>query len=205
MPTYEETTMGLYDAIWDDDAYNTVTSYLFIGNLAGNAAQALGYEMHSQTLYYWQAYHVLGDGSIMPFRVQPTENNVSHMPTVPIGMDFFTVSADPGSYVGITKDGVLYGAGMIGETGTADIQINPITSGGDVTICVTHPQRIPYISTIPAAAMEGAYIRSVHHREQAHRLHRRHTLAPPGMEKQSFWTVHYGQAGGPHRRRFSLG
>ncbi len=158
MPTYEETTMGLYDAIWDDDAYNTVTSYLFIGNLAGNAAQALGYEMHSQTLYYWQAYHVLGDGSIMPFRVQPTENNVSHMPTVPIGMDFFTVSADPGSYVGITKDGVLYGAGMIGETGTADIQINPITSGGDVTICVTHPQRIPYISTIPAAAMEGAYI-----------------------------------------------
>ncbi|MBR5378158.1 MAG: T9SS type A sorting domain-containing protein [Bacteroidales bacterium] len=158
MPTYEETTMGLYDAIWDDDSYNTVTSYLFIGNLAGNAAQALGYDMHSQTLYYWQAYHVLGDGSVMPFRVQPTENNVSHMPTVPIGMDFFTVSADPGSYVGITKDGVLYGAGMIGETGTADIQINPITSGGDVTICVTHPQRIPYISTIPAAAMEGAYI-----------------------------------------------
>ncbi len=158
MPTYEETTMGLYDAIWDDDAYNTVTSYLFIGNLAGNAAQALGYEMHSQTLYYWQAYHVLGDGSIMPFRVQPTANNVSHMPTVPIGMDFFTVSANPGSYVGISKDGVLYGAGLIGESGTADIPISPITSGGDVTICVTHPRHIPYISTIPAAALEGAYL-----------------------------------------------
>ncbi len=158
MPSYEETTMGLYDAIWDDDAYNTVTSYLFIGNLAGNAAQALGYEMHSATLYYWQAYHVLGDGSIMPFRVQPTANNVSHMPTVPIGMDFFTVSANPGSYVGITKDGVLYGAGLIGDSGTADIPINPITSGGDVTICVTHPRHIPYVSTIPAAAMEGAYI-----------------------------------------------
>ena len=158
MPSYEETTMGLYDAIWDDDAYNTVTSYLFIGNLAGNAAQALGYEMHSATLYYWQAYHVLGDGSIMPFRVQPTENTVSHMPTLPIGMDFFTVSADPGSYVGITKDGILYGAGMIGESGTADIAINPITSGGDVTICVTHPQRIPYTNVIPAAAMEGAYV-----------------------------------------------
>ena len=158
MPSYEETTMGLYDAIWDDDAYNTVTSYLFIGNLAGNAAQALGYEMHSATLYYWQAYHVLGDGSIMPFRVQPTENTVSHMPTLPIGMDFFTVSADPGSYVGITKDGILYGAGMIGESGTADIAISPITSGGDVTICVTHPQRIPYTNVIPAAAMEGAYV-----------------------------------------------
>ena len=158
MPSYEETTMGLYDAIWDDDAYNTVTSYLFIGNLAGNAAQALGYEMHSATLYYWQAYHVLGDGSIMPFRVQPTENTVSHMPTLPIGMDFFTVSANPGSYVGISKDGVLYGAGMIGESGTADIPIQPITSGGDVTICVTHPQYVPYTNVIPAAALDGAFV-----------------------------------------------
>ena len=158
MPTYEETTMGMYDAAWVDDAYNTVCSYMFIGNLAGNAAQALGYQMHSATLYYWQAYHVLGDGSVMPFRIQPTENTISHMPTLPIGMDFFTVSADPGSYVGITKDGILYGAGMIGESGTADIAISPITSGGDVTICVTHPQRIPYTNVIPAAAMEGAYV-----------------------------------------------
>ena len=158
MPTFEETTMGMYDAAWVDDAYNTVCSYMFIGNLAGNAAQALGYTMHSATLYYWQAYHVLGDGSIMPFRVQPTANNVSHMPTVPIGMDFFTVSANPGSYVGITKDGVLYGAGLIGDSGTADIPIEPITSGGDVTICVTHPQYVPYVNVIPAAAMEGAYI-----------------------------------------------
>ena len=158
MPTYEETTMGFYDAMWTDDAYNTVTSMMFIGNLASNAAQALGYTLHCSTLYDWQAYHTLGDGSILPFRIQPTENNVSHMPTVPIGLYFYTVNADPGSYVGISKDGVLLGAGMIGESGTADIPIVPITSGGDVTICVTHPQRIPYINTIPAAALDGAYI-----------------------------------------------
>lgn len=158
MPSYEETTMGFYDAMWTDGAYNTVTSMMFIGNLASNAAQALGYELHCSTLYDWQAYHTLGDGSILPFRVQPTENTISHMPTLPIGMDFFTVNANPGSYVGISKDGVLYGAGMVGESGTADIAITPITSGGDVTICVTHPQYIPYTSVIPAAAMEGAYI-----------------------------------------------
>ena len=158
MPTYEETTMGFYDAMWTDDAYNTVTSMMFIGNLASNAAQALGYDLHCSTLYDWQAYHTLGDGSVLPFRVQPTENTISHLPTLPIGMDFFTVSADPGSYVGISKDGILYGAGMIGESGTADIQISPVTTGGDVTVCVTHPQRVPYTSVIPAAAMEGAYI-----------------------------------------------
>ena len=158
MPSYEETTMGFYDAMWTDGAYNTVTSMMFIGNLASNAAQALGYTLHCSTLYDWQAYHTLGDGSILPFRVQPTENTISHLPTLPIGMDFFTVNANPGSYVGISKDGVLYGAGMVGESGSADIAITPITSGGDVTICVTHPQYIPYTSVIPAAAMDGPYV-----------------------------------------------
>lgn len=150
--------MGFYDAMWTDNAYNTVTSMMFIGNLASNAAQALGYELHCSTLYDWQAYHTLGDGSVLPFRIQPTENTISHMPTLPIGIDFFTVSAEPGSYVGISKDGVLYGAGMIDESGTTDIQISPITSGGDVTVCVTHPQFIPYTAIIPAAALDGAYV-----------------------------------------------
>ena len=158
MPPIENTTMGFYDAAWTDDAYNTVTSMMFIGNLAGNAAGALGYELHISTLYCWQAYHTLGDGSIMPFRVMPTPNDVSHLPTLPIGMDTYEVTAAPGSYVGISKDGILYGTGMIGEEGIANIAIEPITSGGDVTICVTHPQHEPYIAVVPAAALDGAYM-----------------------------------------------
>ena len=158
MPTMEETTMGCYDAIWDDEAYNTVDAIKFIGNLAGNAADALGYTMHINSLYCWQAYHTLGDGSILPFRVMPTPNDVSHLPTLPIGDTIYEVTAAPGSYVGISKDGILYGAGMIGEEGIANIAIEPITSGGDVTICVTHPQHEPYIAVIPAAALDGAYM-----------------------------------------------
>ena len=158
MPTLEQTTMGCYDAIWRDDAYNTVNSVLYSGLLACNAAQALGYEMHSATLYYWQAYHVIGDGSIMPYRVQPTANQVSHMAIFPIGMATYEVSAVPGSYVAISKDGVLHGTALVGPTGTVQVPITPVTSSGDVTICVTAPQRIPYIQTVPAAALEGAYI-----------------------------------------------
>ena len=158
MPTMDETGTGCYDAIWNDAAYNTVNSILYIGNLAGNAAQALGYELHISTLYYWQAYHVLGDGSIMPYRVQPTANIVSHMPILPIGMNTYEVNAVPGSYVAISKDGQLYGAALVDGTGTVQVPITPITSGGDVTICVTAPNRIPYIQTVPAAALEGPYI-----------------------------------------------
>ncbi|MBP5572731.1 MAG: hypothetical protein J6X40_01015, partial [Bacteroidales bacterium] len=158
MPSYEETGLGIYDAIWMDDVYNTVNSILYVGLLAGNAAGALGYELHSQTLYYWQAYHVLGDGSIMPYRVQPTANQVSHMSILPIGMNTYEVSAIPGSYVAISKDGVLHGTALVDEDGTVQVPITPVTSSGEVTICVTAPQHIPYIATVPAAALEGAYI-----------------------------------------------
>ncbi len=158
MPTFEETSTGCYDAIWNDDAYNTVAAIPFIGNLACNYADANGIELHVNTLYCWQAYHTLGDGSIMPFRVKPTANQVSHMNIVPIGLPTYEVSADAGSYVAISKDGELRGVGLVDESGSVVINLNPITSGGDVTICVTHPQRIPVIEQVPAAALDGAYV-----------------------------------------------
>lgn len=156
-PTYEESSMGCYDSNFQDD-FNSISAIPFVGNLAVAYSHANGYQGSVTDQYYWESYHVLGDGSICPYHVNPIENTVSHMPTLPIGMDFYTVSADPGSYVGITKDGVLYGAGEIGADGTADIPITPITSGGDVKIVVTHPQRQPYIAVVPAASMTGAYI-----------------------------------------------
>ena len=158
MPTYEETTMGCYDAIWRNDAYNTVCAILYTGNLAGNAARALGYPVHCNPLYYWQAYHVLGDGSIMPYRVQPTANIVSHLDILPIGIDSYEVDAVPGSYVALSKDGVLLGTALVGESGRAYVPITPVTTSCNVTLCVTAPQRIPYIETIPAATIESAYI-----------------------------------------------
>ena len=157
MPPIEQTTMGVYDATFQDD-FNSVSAIPFVGNVAVAYGHASGYQGSVSDQYYWESYHVLGDGSICPFHTNPIENTVSHMPTLPIGMDFYTVSADPGSYVGISKDGILYGAGEIGAEGTADIPIEPITSGGNVKIVVTHPQRQPYVTEVPAAAMTGAYV-----------------------------------------------
>ena len=156
-PTYEESSMGCYDASFQDD-FNSLSAVPFVGNLAVAYSHANGYQGSVTDQYYWESYHVLGDGSICPYHVNPIENTVSHMPTLPIGMDTYEVSADPGSYVGISKDGVLYGAGEIGEEGSALIPIEPITSGGDVKIVVTHPQRQPYIAIVPAASMTGAYV-----------------------------------------------
>lgn len=158
MPTYEQTTMGSYDAIWRNDAYNTVCAILFAGNLAGNAARALGYSVHCNPLYYWEGYHVLGDGSIMPYRVQPTANNVSHMNVFPIGWESFEVNAVPGSYVAISVDGELIGTGLVDESGRAYVPVAPVHTSCNVTVCVTAPQRIPYIVVLPSSIVEGPYV-----------------------------------------------
>ena len=158
MPTYEQTAYGVYDAIWDEGVFSTVSAIPFIGNIAVCYAHANGYQGSVSDKYYWQSYHALGDGSVMPFRVIPTANNVSHMAIFPIGMSTYEVSAEPGSYVAISKDGVLHGVGLVGESGTLEVEVEPVTSGGEVTICVTGVDLIPYIATIPAAALEGPYV-----------------------------------------------
>ena len=158
MPTYEQTAYGCYDAVWDEDVFNTVSAIPFIGNIAVCYAHAGNYQGSVSDKYYWQAYHALGDGSVLPFHVMPTENNVSHMAIFPIGLSTYEVSANPGSYVAVSKDGVLHGAGLVDESGIIQLEVEPVTTTGDVTICVTGVDLIPYIAVIPAAPLEGAYV-----------------------------------------------
>lgn len=157
MPTFEETTWGAYDAPFVSD-YVTTGSLNFVGNLAVTEVHIQGWPSHSSPLYYWQAYNVLGDPSLVAYHTEGTENTVSHMPIVPIGMNYYEVTAEPGSYVGISKDGVLHGCALVDETGIVEVPMDPILDGGMVDIVVTKPQFIPYMVQIPAAALEGPYI-----------------------------------------------
>jgi uncharacterized repeat protein (TIGR02543 family) len=147
MPNINNTATGVYDGIWMDDTYNTVSSIVFLGNLAVCYAHAGNYQTSSSPTYYWQAYHVIGDGSIMPYRVNPTPNTVSHASTIPAGATSFTVSAEAGSYVGISQNNVLKGAALVPASGTVNVPVSGITSG-QVHIVVTKPQKQPYIQDI---------------------------------------------------------
>jgi hypothetical protein len=80
------------------------------------------------------------------------------MDILPIGLTTFEVSAQPGSYVGISKDGVLHGAALVGASGTAEVPIEPILASGMVDIVVTGQQLVPYITQIQSAALQGAYV-----------------------------------------------
>ena len=153
-PTLTNSATGVYDGIWMDDTYNTVSSMTFLGNIAVCYASTGGYQTSSNPTYYWQAYHVLGDGSIMPYRVNPTPNTVSHASSIPAGATSFTVNAQAGSYVGISQNNVLKGAALVPASGTVNVPVSGIGSG-QVHIVVTKPQRQPYIQDISVGGGGG--------------------------------------------------
>ena len=114
------------------------------------------YQSSVSDKYYWEAYHTLGDGSVMPFHKVPDPNNVSHAAVFPAGATSFPVSAVPGSYVAITQNNEIIGVGVVPSSGTVNVTVTPVTSG-QVMIVVTRQQRIPYITTIQVGSPASEY------------------------------------------------
>ncbi|MFC2086409.1 C25 family cysteine peptidase [Bacteroidota bacterium] len=157
VPTVEETTLGAYDAPFTSD-YVSVDAMLFVGNLAVTEVDVQGYPQHSSPTYYWQAYNCLGDPSLVIYHTQGEINEVSYMDILPIGVDQYDVTAEAGSYVAISFDGVLHGTAMVGETGIVTVPITPILEAGNADIVVTKPQYQPYIAQVIVAPLDGPYV-----------------------------------------------
>lgn len=157
VPTFQETSWGAYDGPFVSD-YVSAGGTVMIGNLAVTEVHLQNYPSHSSPLYYWQAYNVLGDPSVVIYHSEGSDNTVSHMPILPIGLNYYEVTALPGSYVAISKDGVLHGSALVGSSGVVEVPIEPVLSGGDVDIVVTKPQHKPYMVQVPAAALVGPYV-----------------------------------------------
>ncbi len=161
VPTVDETTVGTYDAMFGEE-YLTVDATIFVGNLSVSEVVAQGYPSSSGYIspmeYYWEAYNCLGDPSLITYKTQGSDNNVTHLPIIHIGVNTYDVNAEPGSYVAISKDGVLLGVGMTNADGEATVSITPVTEAGNVDIVVTKPQYKPYMATVPATAIDGPFM-----------------------------------------------
>ena len=157
VPSFEESSFGAYDAPFNTQ-YLSASGLVFIGNLAVTEAHIEGYSTHSSTLYYWEAYNVLGDPSLVPYFTEAELNDVDHIDILPIGVSVYQVSALPGSYVAISKDGILLGSALVGLEGSVNVIIQPVFGGGNVTIVVTRPQTQPYFSQVPAAILGEPHV-----------------------------------------------
>ncbi|MCK4414142.1 MAG: proprotein convertase P-domain-containing protein [Candidatus Eisenbacteria sp.] len=148
-PTYEGSGLGAYDGLFHDHGeamtqwYVTNDAIIFAGNLAVQESGS------SRTTFYWNIYNLMGDPSLSTYLGVPSVNPVTHPETIFTTWTSFTVEADPGSYVGLTKNGDLIGAGTVDETGSIDLPIwaDPLLPGS-AKLVVMAQNREPYIANL---------------------------------------------------------
>jgi len=87
----------------------------------------------------------------------PDVNPVVHPSTLLLTANTVTVEAVPGSYVGISKNGELYGSAYVDQSGVAVVDITPFGVPGEVDIVVSCQNHEPYISTMMVIAPDGPY------------------------------------------------
>jgi hypothetical protein len=157
-PSYEQVGLGVYDGLFHDhgeaveDHYVTNAAISYCGNLAVSASTS------SMKTYYWEIYHILGDPSVMTYLGVPLVNNVLHADALLMTEPTITVTADAASYVGISVDGVLHGAGYVDETGSVVINLSAFTQPCVADIVVTGQNRQPYMATIQVITPAGPYV-----------------------------------------------
>ncbi|HRZ75822.1 MAG TPA: C25 family cysteine peptidase [Bacteroidales bacterium] len=157
-PTYAGTGLGAYDRLFHDHGeprsewYETNGQIIMAGNLAVTASTS------NEDKYYWEIYHLMGDPSLRNFYGIPPALNISHAPAMPVGLPFFNVSTEPYTYVALSVNGVLHGAGMSDSLGALPLLINPITIPGPAKIVATRMNRKPYIDSIMVVAPNGPYL-----------------------------------------------
>lgn len=157
-PTYEGSGPGAYDGMFHDHGEPFpewyMTQYAFI--MAGNLAVVDGGS--GMINYYWEIYALMGDPALTTYFGVPSENVVDYPEQIFMGLGSVTIIAEAWSYVGLSRDGQLYAAGLVDETGEITLEFEPFTSPGDADLVITRQNRQPVITTIPVIPNEGPYL-----------------------------------------------
>jgi hypothetical protein len=148
-PTFEASGTGAYDGLFHDHGqmqdlwYVTNDAIIFCGNLAVM-------EAGGSSTYYWNIYNLMGDPSLSTYLGVPAANPVT---TSALNPSAITVNATPGSYVGLTQNGTLVGAGQVDTGGSVAIDfITAPDPGQPLHLVVTAQNREPFVNDIELAA-----------------------------------------------------
>jgi hypothetical protein len=150
-PTYAESGLGAYDGLWHDHGevedlwYVTSDAIIYCGNLA---VMETGSELST---YYWGIYNLQGDPSLCPYLGVPATNPVGHPTSILSSATALALTALPGSYVGLSQDGELQGAGVVGESGEIEIAFTqtPLNPEAPLRLVATAQNHATYIADIP--------------------------------------------------------
>ncbi len=157
-PSYEATGPGAYDGLFHDHGEPTSMHYVTNGSIQVSGNLAVTESGSSRTLYYWEEYHLMGDPSVMTYIGIPSTNNIVHEPAILMTASSMLVQADPGSYVGISIDGALQGAGYVDASGSVEVNLAGFSAPGEADIVISCQNRIPYMSTVQVITPSGPYV-----------------------------------------------
>ena len=157
-PSYEETTLGNYDRVFHTHGepfgewYTTMDQMIFAGNLAVTEGASGSAE------YYWEAYNLMGDPSLMVYFSEPPVMTVTFDPLLPLGSETFTVNAVPYAYVAVSMNGVGLGTALADADGVAVVNLLTVPAPGNADVVVTAQNYQPFTGTVLIANPEGPYV-----------------------------------------------
>lgn len=149
-PLYDSTGLGVYDCLFHTNGepysrwHTTTGQMIFAGNLAVMSKASTNYSN-----YYWEAYHVMGDPSLMPYLGIPSPQTATFNPIV-VNLNIFSVQTTPYALVALSAQGVLHGSAIADSTGMATLSIIPFTGPGTADLIITAQNKQPYSSTVNA-------------------------------------------------------
>jgi len=157
-PLYDAANLGAVDRSFH--THGEAFSEWFVTQGQINIAGNLAVEQSASTSanYYWEIYHLMGDPSLMPYFKVPPALTITYNPIIPVGSTTFVITTEPYTYVAMSQNGVLHGAGLTDASGIITLTIAAFTTPGTVDIVATKQNRQPHISTINAITPNGPYI-----------------------------------------------
>lgn len=160
-PDTTNTSTGAFDFPFVSD-YACGGSIMFTGNFNVTVACDSGYQSGMSgnwDTYYWEAYNYLGDPSLLVYFGEPKDNTVSHSISIPVNSTIVNVSASSGSYIALSYNGELLGAGYVpkGEN-SANITIKPVGEPCNIDLVVTKPRYKPYFGKIAVILLDEPYL-----------------------------------------------
>lgn len=155
---YIPNRIGAYDALfhYNNEAFedwgSTLGAMTFMGNMAVVASNS------SRINYYWEIYSIMGDPSLIPYMGIPLPNAAQYPAVLQMGVNTMQITADPFSYVAISKDGILHGVGLANASGALNLEFSPFTSPGTAKLVMTRSLRQPLIADVQITASAGPYL-----------------------------------------------
>jgi hypothetical protein len=162
-------TWGMYDCMWPDFdpgygnpnlQWNLRPDFAMASGKYYLQASSWPYNPGDKTVTY-NLFHHHGDAFLTMYSEVPQNLSVSHNPVLYAGNTTFTVTANAGSWIGLSVNGLLIGAAE-GTGGPVNLTIPVQTPGSTMRVTVTKANYFRYMADVPVVAAQGPYV--VHNR-----------------------------------------